>query len=550
MDLTNVCYENIKDTFYYGVFGDFKLVIDKATGYFNATKLCVNGGKRFRDWTRLEKSKNMTEYYEKSWGGIDGNLTYEVKGANNDKLNKQVTGTYVPFEFLEEIKSWIRFKKTDKSGVVYVITNTNLEPQLIHKIGYAQDLDDRLDTFNKYRKFEPCFYQKLVYESENAKNLEGKVHLALKQYAQGNEFFKVSLEQIEEAFTELGCIPIEKYEPPRQTTTLNDVCYEPIKDTFYHGLFGDFKVVIDQKTGYFNATKLCQLGDKNFFDWKRLEKSKHMIEYYENCPDFSQGNLIYEIKGANKDKIEKQITGTYVPKELILDIASWVSIEFYDRCNNIIINYFVKEFKNMDSEALKQKINEVEEQMEKMTLEKEEQTVVIKQKDDKIDELKELILKQNQDREKDREYLRSLGISLEEVKDQNHGLHKQVKKVQRKLGIAVEDRAPQPEDESKRERFVLLKRNDPDYYPYFTIRAQNDYTERKLKFEKAHFPQMVVLLDFKCNPNSKTLFSRIRETLKAKNVTFKGNNIDLEDKITEEELVEEMKVINDQKYDV
>jgi hypothetical protein len=34
-----------------------------------------------------------------------------------------------------------------------------------------------------------------------------------------------------------------------------------------------------------------------------------MIEYYENnYHNFSQGNLIYEVKGANKDKIEKQIT--------------------------------------------------------------------------------------------------------------------------------------------------------------------------------------------------------------------------------------------------
>jgi hypothetical protein len=28
----------------YGLFGDFRLVIDKAAGYFNATKLCVEGG--------------------------------------------------------------------------------------------------------------------------------------------------------------------------------------------------------------------------------------------------------------------------------------------------------------------------------------------------------------------------------------------------------------------------------------------------------------------------------------------------------------------------
>jgi hypothetical protein len=67
--LIDICFEHIKDTFYYGLFGDFKLVIDKSTGYFNATKLCADGGKRLHDWSRLEKSKNMVDYYHKSWGG-------------------------------------------------------------------------------------------------------------------------------------------------------------------------------------------------------------------------------------------------------------------------------------------------------------------------------------------------------------------------------------------------------------------------------------------------------------------------------------------------
>jgi intracellular sulfur oxidation DsrE/DsrF family protein len=58
-------------------------------------------------------------------------------------------------------------------------------------------------------------------------------------------------------------------------------------------------------------------------------------------------------------------------------------------------------------------------------------------------------------------------------------------------------------------------------------------------------------LNFKCNPNSKTLYVRIKEKLKANGVQFSGNNIDLEgSKTTEEELIEEMKVINDQRYEV
>jgi hypothetical protein len=101
MDLTKCIYENIKDTYYYGLFGDFKLVIDKRTGYFNATKLCNQGNKEYRQWLRLEKSKDMIEYYqERCRGNSHGIFLYEIKLTNNDDLNKQVTGTYVPKELI------------------------------------------------------------------------------------------------------------------------------------------------------------------------------------------------------------------------------------------------------------------------------------------------------------------------------------------------------------------------------------------------------------------------------------------------------------------
>ena len=62
IELSECTYEHIKDTFYYGLFGDVKLVIDKATGCFNATKLCIDGGKEYKKWSRLEKSKNMVSF--------------------------------------------------------------------------------------------------------------------------------------------------------------------------------------------------------------------------------------------------------------------------------------------------------------------------------------------------------------------------------------------------------------------------------------------------------------------------------------------------------
>ena len=158
-----------------------------------------------------------------------------------------------------------------------------------------------------------------------------------------------------------------------ENVELSNCIYEHIKDTFYYGLFGDFRLVIDKSTGFFNATKLCDQGGKNLFHWKRLEKSKRMVEYYQrSCRSDLSGSFLYEVKLQNNDNLNKQITGTYVPQELILEIASWVSIEFYDKCNKIILNYFVNEFKKMNKSALEEKIKQIEqleEQMESLSLE-------------------------------------------------------------------------------------------------------------------------------------------------------------------------------------
>ena len=178
-----------------------------------------------------------------------------------------------------------------------------------------------------------------------------------------------------------------------QNYTLSDICYEHIKDTFYHGLFGDFKLVIDKATGYFNATKLCIEGGKRFRDWKVLENSKRMVEYYqENWRQDSRANFLYEIKDANKDQIGKQVTGTYVPKELILNIASWVSIEFYDKCNKVIIDYFLTEFKKMDKTNLEEKIKQVQDQMTQMTLENNQMALENKDLKEELEDTKEYSL--------------------------------------------------------------------------------------------------------------------------------------------------------------
>jgi hypothetical protein len=318
--------------------------------------------------------------------------------------------------------------------------------------------------------------------------------------------------------------------------SLNDVCFERIRDTFYYGMFGEFKLVVDKKTGCFNATKMCADGGKQFSHWKRLEKSKKLMEYYKSPPPYVEGGSdFYEVTGDNKDELVAKTTGQYVRKELILDIASWVSVEFYDKCNRIIVDFYVAEYKRQQEQLIKQKDG------------------VIKQKDDKIDELLAIVKRMEESNKR-------LGIKLDDmadkndellernetIVDQNNRLETRVVSIQTKLDIAVEDRAPQPDRVEAREHFILLKRNDD--YPYYTIRAQEVNARNALRRQEQLYDETTVLLDIHLHPNSKTLYVRIKDDLRARGVAFRYCKISIEESdVTEAELIEAMRAINDEK---
>src|SRR5579864_171955 len=308
--------------------------------------------------------------------------------------------------------------------------------------------------------------------------------------------------------------------------SLNDVCFERIRDTFYYGMFGEFKLVVDKKTGCFNATKLCNEGGKQFKKWTYMDKSKKLLEYYSRGPISDLGSDFYEVKGDNKDALVAKTTGQYVRKELILDIASWVSVEFYDKCNRVIVDFYVAEYKRQ--QEIKQK------------------DVVIKQKDDKIDRLEDMMRRMNIKLDDVLDKNDELLERNETIVDQNNRLETRVVSIQTKLDIAVEDRAPQPDRVEAREHFILLKRNDD--YPYYTIRAQEVNARNALRRQEQLYDETTVLLDIDVHPNSKTLYVRIKDDLRARGVAFRYCKISIEESdVTEAELIEAMRAINDEK---
>ena len=199
----------------------------------------------------------------------------------------------------------------------------------------------------------------------------------------------------------------------------------------------------------------------------------------------SRGPSTYEVNGGNKDQDGSTISGTYVCKDLILDIASWISPAFYLRCSRIVNDFFIP--KNQEIVNDPEELNKVLKQLEELRLENEVKDETIQElrqesldKDDKIGSLEALIKENEKKASEERQQLHrqmlSLGIDLSELKERNDDLNdkldeatseitnveKKVVSVQKKLNIAVEDRAPQPDSKAHRERFILLRSNEMD----------------------------------------------------------------------------------------
>src|SRR5277367_4935817 len=63
--LSAICFEHIKDDYWYGAYGDFRVVVMKTNGWVNASKMCKDGGKDMYDWLRLQGTEELFAAYDR-----------------------------------------------------------------------------------------------------------------------------------------------------------------------------------------------------------------------------------------------------------------------------------------------------------------------------------------------------------------------------------------------------------------------------------------------------------------------------------------------------
>jgi KilA-N domain/Protein of unknown function (DUF3627) len=275
---------------------------------------------------------------------------------------------------------------------------------------------------------------------------------------------------------------------------LSKVAFEQIKDNYYYGAYGEFRVIIDKSNGYISATKMCSSAGKKFKDWKRNVSSQELIRACEsqmkkdmvlenmhpNNENLTStlGDLLERIctdrffackkvAPSNFMEVDRLISGTYCHPELIPHIACWLSPSFALKVSKVINSYIMEEYR--------------------VKLETSEEEAV---------ELRSILQHSHQSlqaREQQTQYLESTSQN----KDRRHEVW------------------------SSTHSFSMLRTNNPQSkLPYYAIRCKRIDMSGAIRKLRAKHPHSIMVYQSSHVPNPVNLYNRLKSSGV---LQFKGN---------------------------
>jgi KilA-N domain/Protein of unknown function (DUF3627) len=299
---------------------------------------------------------------------------------------------------------------------------------------------------------------------------------------------------------------------------LSELGFQPIRDSFYYGYYGQFRVVIDKQDGYINATKLCSDGGKNFFHWKETKVSKELIETliqsnYNLTLDSEEtlepwsvahyapvADVMRIVKTFNISDQDKAISGTYCHPLLIPHIACWISPSFALKASSII-NFFLIEEWRTKLMASEQAANEL-----LNNLQNTRQTLENIQVD--LDDVNDFASKTLLDLDASEEFNANL---IDMLNEKNEEISVKQEAVSQLEGVVVE-KAKERQVWASTHAFSMVKLNDEkSAHPFYVIRCQNRRMNGAITKLRRKFPQATVVYQHKKVPNAVNLYTRLKD---------------------------------------
>ena len=138
------------------------------------------------------------------------------------------------------------------------------------------------------------------------------------------------------------------------------VVFQDINEEYAWVNYEQFKLLMMKKNGYVNVTKMCDNGNKKFFNWRQNNRSKELIKCLSN--ELGSLGIPRDVDYVLKNTMtgENDLRGTYAHPDLVLDIACWLSGEFYLKASKIVREYFNKQEREKLEELHRNELNKLE----------------------------------------------------------------------------------------------------------------------------------------------------------------------------------------------
>jgi hypothetical protein len=339
----------------------------------------------------------------------------------------------------------------------------------------------------------------------------------------------------------------------------NFIIFEDINQEYAWANYLGIKVMIMKSVGYVNVTKMCnEYSKKDFFHWKENKKSQELLKYYTD--KFKTNDIPVLIINATETGIKYR--GTYAHPKLVLNIACWISNDFYDKVSDIITEY---NNNNQERERLeaehKKSLNKIESDWTVKYDALNTEKVHIQVEKCKVDLLREELQKKfaisdkmvndiKKELEESKESRQRIEVLLKETKSICKQTRDRVGILEEKLDEVSDVVVPKTKHQGYQESFCLLKNCRDDYdpddeYEYYAVCGQIKYVKGiKAKRMKEGFKEV---LHIECTPNTKNILHRIKEKL-SHNISYSDNKLDRKN-ITEKQLLKKINDINQEKVE-
>jgi hypothetical protein len=329
---------------------------------------------------------------------------------------------------------------------------------------------------------------------------------------------------------------------------MRNIIFEKIDNKYSYGKYGPFKVTMMSKNGYINATKLCQLDKtRRFRDWKKNKSTRELIDNVSKVFGLDKDSLIITINHGGNQKL----SGSYVHPELIIDIASWISIDFKFKVSKIVREKFSDDAKSKIRELIREHNNEkagLEEKIDKLLNDNVELKDGVKTlKSDNVElktnvkklrkENKRLFSRKEEILEGTHTLCDNVVILTGNKKDKNHLLI--LKNNDEEESDSETDSDTDSDDDVKPAKKVIKS------YAYTVLKVEKNNVNSTIKRIKLTYPDSKIILDI-TSPNSKTLWKNIKLKLKEK-LDVKNSSFNLKVNYTQPDFIKDIRKIHDER---